>query len=1535
MGRTKKRISILMVVVMAIFAGVWIGQFSDPSYATENTTEFAGGDGSVGNPYKVETTTQLNNIRYYSGYSNKYFVLTQDIIFTDADFGTDGAFYNAGAGWVPIPSFYGNIDGAGHKIQGLKIDITSDYTVRAGLIGSLYGSIQNVRAEDFNLAVNAGGSYIGSLAGYQYSGSISGCTNTGIIAQNAGNQSGIYVGGLVGYIKGGTVSGCYNTGTIQAKDGAIGGIAGTVASGCTVEDCYNAGILNNGGSVGGIVSWVQTGGLVKNCYNIGRMDSVGNMQGGICYNTTGTLTNCYYLSDQWGKSNGTPLTLDQMSSVDNFSGFDFTNIWEMVPDTGYPLPLLRQLGVHERQENCTEFAGGVGDAASPYMIENKEQLNNVRNHPQAYYILQNDITFEPTDFEEGGAYYNNGYGWKGICGSNNAFYGSFDGNGKVISGIRIHADLSSLSTNSQYYYPGLFGSINGEVKNLGLKEMDIWVKSENAYVGGLASGATIKSTISNCYSEGVFRAESGFARSMYVGGLLGSSGGIVQNCYSVGTVYSDGTAGGLIGGATGSAISDCYSASAVMSMDSDGYAGGVVGSATDSAIKNCLFTGNAFNNYLTASSQNYGKIVGYANSGTSVSQSYYLNSGYSSVKGTPLSKDQIKLQSSYEGFDFANVWSLDANSDYPIPYLKALGLHSREINDTEFAGGVGDAASPYIIKNKEQLSNVRNHLGAYYTLDSDIAFNDSDFQTAGAYYNEGEGWDPIASHYLTCFYGAFDGNGHSIQGMRINAYADPDDSHRVAGLFGYFAGDLSNLEVAEGNIFIDGYGSPCYAGGFAGYMRGGRISNCLNSSAVTSNSSSVVGGIAGTGCNFTNCHNTADIGYGQDEPGYAGGICGLGSAIVKCSNTGFIRGTNAGGLAGKAFGIIDTSYNTAMVNGFMYAGGLAGLGSETIISNAYNLGDVAGNYAGGLAGALLIKGNVSNCYSLGAVTSGYAPVTGLFGDIQNVTLTQSNNYFLSGYGTTPYTGTPKSLEEMESPDAYAGFDFDGVWIWEPLVNRAFLRDNRQPVFTISYDSLGSVMPASYITHYISGGKLLLPVVTGLPENNYFRGWCEQSDLSDEPNLYIQAGETGNKIFYAKWTTKQYKIIFDANGGLGGPMDSITVTNGSTISLPVNLYTKAGWKYAGWTSNADGTGTFYGNGDSVADLANVDNAMVTLYAKWTPNTYTIQFNGNGGTGTMSNLAMTYDTTKTLPTNTFKKTGYLFAGWSTSPTGSVSWKENGTAKNLTTQDQTTVALYAIWTPIKYTLAVDPNQGIGTKYAVAAVYDRPWTIPARTFTRTGYAFLGWATSSTGSAVYKDNATVMNLTATNGATVTLYAKWGAPITSAASYNYNSIKVSWAAADGASSYKIYRATSATGTYALVHTSASTTRSWIDTGRTTGKNYYYKVYPVAGGTTYKFSTYKYAKAVPATPTATLSKYSSTSIKVSWTGVSGATRYQIYRATSATGTYTYQYTTSSMARSWVNTGLTAGKTYYYKVRAYHLEGTTKVYGSFSAVKYLKI
>lgn len=81
----------------------------------------------------------------------------------------------------------------------------------------------------------------------------------------------------------------------------------------------------------------------------------------------------------------------------------------------------------------------------------------------------------------------------------------------------------------------------------------------------------------------------------------------------------------------------------------------------------------------------------------------------------------------------------------------------------------------------------------------------------------------------------------------------------------------------------------------------------------------------------------------------------------------------------------------------------------------------------------------------------------------------------------------------------------------------------------------------------------------------------------------------------------------------------------------------------------------------------------------PNTYTVSFNGNGATsGSMGNLSMTYDTPKNLPANGFKRNGYKFAGWSTSPNGSVAYTDKQSVKNLTAQNGGTVTLYAKWVP-----------------------------------------------------------------------------------------------------------------------------------------------------------------------------------------------------------------------------------------------------------------
>jgi fibronectin type 3 domain-containing protein len=174
-----------------------------------------------------------------------------------------------------------------------------------------------------------------------------------------------------------------------------------------------------------------------------------------------------------------------------------------------------------------------------------------------------------------------------------------------------------------------------------------------------------------------------------------------------------------------------------------------------------------------------------------------------------------------------------------------------------------------------------------------------------------------------------------------------------------------------------------------------------------------------------------------------------------------------------------------------------------------------------------------------------------------------------------------------------------------------------------------------------------------------------------------------------------------------------------------------------------------------------------------------------------------------------------------------------------------------------------------------------------------------------------------------------------ATSPSYNSIKLTWGAVYGANGYSVYRATSATGTYALLTT--ITTNTYTNVSLATGTTYYYKVnaYRLVG-TTKVYGSQCAAvgrKVVPATiTTLTAVRYSATSIKISWGAMSGASGYEIYRSTSATGTYTL--VTTLTAISYINTSLVTGTTYYYKVRAYRLVGTTKVYADFSAVKYAK-
>ena len=144
-------------------------------------------------------------------------------------------------------------------------------------------------------------------------------------------------------------------------------------------------------------------------------------------------------------------------------------------------------------------------------------------------------------------------------------------------------------------------------------------------------------------------------------------------------------------------------------------------------------------------------------------------------------------------------------------------------------------------------------------------------------------------------------------------------------------------------------------------------------------------------------------------------------------------------------------------------------------------------------------------------------------------------------------------------------------------------------------------------------------------------------------------------------------------------------------------------------------------------------------------------------------------------------------------------------------------------------------------------------------------------------------------------------------------IKVSWKKIDGAAKYEVWRATSKTGTYQLMKTTTGT--SYTNTSATAGKTYYYKVNAIAekSAANSAYSEVKSRTCDLRRPEVTLSNVASSGkIKVSWKKIDGATKYEVYRATSSDGTYKLLKTVTGT--SLTNTSASAEKTYYYKVRA---------------------
>lgn len=156
----------------------------------------------------------------------------------------------------------------------------------------------------------------------------------------------------------------------------------------------------------------------------------------------------------------------------------------------------------------------------------------------------------------------------------------------------------------------------------------------------------------------------------------------------------------------------------------------------------------------------------------------------------------------------------------------------------------------------------------------------------------------------------------------------------------------------------------------------------------------------------------------------------------------------------------------------------------------------------------------------------------------------------------------------------------------------------------------------------------------------------------------------------------------------------------------------------------------------------------------PDTFTVAFDANGGSGSIESITKTENEEFDLPANIFTRIGYTFSGWNTKSTpdeSSKSYKDKEKIK--LTEDLTLFAQWEEIAKVFYTVKFDANGGTGEMNEITAESRIEIAITENSFTKAGWTFSGWNTKSDGTGASYNDKTKITLTAD----VTLYAQWAA----------------------------------------------------------------------------------------------------------------------------------------------------------------------------------
>lgn len=665
----KRKLSILLIILLTICL---------------ITNVFAlDGTGAESDPYQITTCLELSDMRNDT-LSTTYYQLFNDIDCSDT------INWNGGAGFEPIPNYASSLDGNFKKINGLFINRPT--TNNIGLFGSFDSAtsyIKDLFIEDFDIT---GKNYVSALVGF---GNTNSPDFTNIHARNLSIVGTEHVGGFLGL---GKLADFFSVSIIDSSVyglGFVGGIIGTANGNVNLDNVYsNASITATSYSAGGFTGSVYLSTSITDSYFSGIVDADENKDSpilGECQYTT-TISNVYYNNETIGNVPhcGSVVGVDAirgdciascsnyfgMSTLDlkkqaTFTGFDFSNIWSIDEDISFP--------TLQSEIIIPVFTGeGAGSLADPFIITSCLELNETRFNISAHYKLGNDIDCLDTINWDGGA------GFQPILGS---FRGTLDGNHSTISDLYINRPSES--------FIGLFYKIDGSntfVKNLYF---------DNPYIRGDDYTGVLAGWFKLGDIDNVNTINVDIQAGENVGGVIGrGEDAYLFNVSSSGNIVSSRQAGGIIGGCDNTDVTYAYSRA---NVSGSSQVGGICGASTNGAmtVTHAYVSGKLVSG---TGSDRGSEILGWCStSDIYVVDSYYANdsgnvnildcagmvSGCSHVCNNIQSKtlEDLKKQSTFETWDFDNIWYLVDDEDFPRVQGDLRINYARPIEEVDFANG--------------------------------------------------------------------------------------------------------------------------------------------------------------------------------------------------------------------------------------------------------------------------------------------------------------------------------------------------------------------------------------------------------------------------------------------------------------------------------------------------------------------------------------------------------------------------------------------------------------------------------------------------------------------------------------------------------------------------------------------------------------------------------------------------------------------------------------------------------------------------------